>query len=170
MGVFTYPRSEPGSGGHLDLVEALESHVATLRAEVAGLPESTLTARPEDGAWSIKEVCGHLCDIGRIMHERLFKTIHLEEPRFEPYDPDALAAARNAQQASSDDLLAEYAAQRAATVELLSELVHWSWARTGRDPIHGRSSVRQQVERWLAHEREHFDQIRRLKAQAPVSA
>ena len=31
MGAFTYPRSEPGSGGHQDLVERLNTMIPTLR-------------------------------------------------------------------------------------------------------------------------------------------
>ncbi len=40
MGAFTYPRSEPGSGGHQDLIEALNATIPKLREAVAGLPEA----------------------------------------------------------------------------------------------------------------------------------
>ncbi len=46
MGAFTYPRSEPGSGGHQDLVERLNANATTLQNEVAGLPQATLAYRP----------------------------------------------------------------------------------------------------------------------------
>ena len=166
MGAFTYPRSEPGSAGHLDLVEQLNAHAFALRRELAGLPDATLSARPAEGEWSIKDTLGHLCDVGRISHQRLFMMVRLEEPRLAGYDTDEMARASNAQAAKIEDLLAEFATQRAATVELLAELVHWNWARQGRHEVMGRISIRQQVELWLAHEENHLAQIRSLKEQA----
>jgi hypothetical protein len=164
MGAFTYPRSEPGSSGHLDLVERLNAQVARLRDALNDIPEDS---PPNDG-WSSREIVGHLCDVSRIVHGRLARMIKLEEPRLEAYDPDDLAAARNAGSARIDDLLAEYAAQRAETVEMLSDLVHWNWARPGRHPTLGRISIRQQVEQWIEHEEEHFEQIRSLRRDGAV--
>ena len=37
MAAFTYPRSEPGSGGHMDLVERLNSHTEALRLGAAAV-------------------------------------------------------------------------------------------------------------------------------------
>ncbi len=160
MAAFTYPRSEPGSAGHMDLVEALRGHDLALRGELAGVAESTLSRRDKEGEWSIKETVGHLCDVSHVLHKRLFKMIKLEEPRLDPYDADELAAARNAQSAKIADLLTEFSSQRAETVEMLADLVHWNWARPGRHPQLGRISIRQQVEFWLAHEEEHLRSIK----------
>ena len=160
MGAVTYPRSEPGSAGHMDLVEQLNTNTTRLRSEVAGLDDVTLS-RQANGGWSIKDVVGHMCDASRITHERLHKMIKLEEPRFDRYDPDELSRARNAGGSSIDDLLREYASQRGATVEMLGNLVHWNWARTGRPPL-GKISIRQLVDFWLEHEAEHLAQIGRL--------
>jgi hypothetical protein len=41
--VFTYPRMEPGTLGHLDLVEALRTVPRDIGAEVKGLVEHQLT-------------------------------------------------------------------------------------------------------------------------------
>ena len=166
MAAFTYPRSEPGSGGHMDLVERLNSHTEALRREVSGLSEAALTHRPKEGEWSVMEVCGHLCDVSRILHQRLHMMIKLEEPRLDAYDAEELGRQRDAQAAKLDDLLAEFAAQRAETVEMLAELVHWNWARQGRHPTLGRISIRQQVDLWLEHEAEHLAQIQSLREAA----
>jgi hypothetical protein len=167
MGAFTYPRSEPGSGGHLDLVERLNAFPNALRQELAGVSQ-TGTARAGDGSWSINDVLGHLCDHARFFHERIWRIINLEEPRLAGYDEQALAQERNAQSASISDLVAEFSAHRAATVELLSELVHWNWARAGRHEQLGRISIRQLVDRAIAHDANHLAQIRRLRAAAPA--
>src|SRR3990172_4503928 len=143
----------------MGLVERLNSHTEALRREVSGLSEDALTRRPKEGEWSIKEVVGHLCDVSRILHQRLHMMIKLEEPRLPGYDAEELAQLRDAQSAKIEDLLAEFASQRAETVGMLADLVHWNWARPGRHPTLGRISIRQQVDLWLEHEEEHLAQI-----------
>ena len=169
MAAFTYPRSEPGSGGHLDLIERLNSHTEELRRELSGLPEATLTYRPKEGEWSIKEVIGHLRDHAQFFHRRLSMMINLEEPRLAAYDQEALVKERNPQVAPIDDLLAEFASQRAETVDMLAELVHWNWARQGRHEERGRLSIRQLVDRAIAHQEAHLAQIRSLKERAAAN-
>jgi hypothetical protein len=95
--------------------------------------------------------------------------IKLEEPRLPGYDAQEMATERDAQTARLSELLAEFAAQRAETVDMLADLVHWNWARTGRHPTLGRISIRQQVDQWLDHEAEHLGQIRGLKAAADAT-
>jgi DinB superfamily len=168
LGAFTYPRSEPGSGGHQDLVEKLNAQIAVLRSAVEGVPDAALSQPAPDG-WSIKDVVGHLCDVSKITHRRLDMMIRLEEPKLLTYDQDALAKERNADATRIDDLLAEYAAQRSRTVDMLAELVHWNWARPGRHERLGRISIRQQVELWLEHEDNHLAQIRSLR-EVPVTS
>jgi len=162
LGAFTYPRSEPGSAGHQDLVERLNAQISVLRREVANLPDSILS-RSSGGDWSVKDVIGHMCDASHAVHKRLAMMITLEEPRLAGYDGSELASARGAGSARIEDLLAEYVTQRRETVDMLSELVHWNWARPGRHPKLGRISIRQQVELWLDHEDGHLAQIRSLK-------
>lgn len=169
MGAFTYPRSEPGSSGHQDLVELLNAQIAVLHDEVANLPDAALSHTGNDG-WSVKDVVGHLCDASHVAHKRLHMMITLEEPRLHGYDQDELPKARNASSARIEDLLMEYTAQRRETVDMLAELVHWNWARPGRHPKLGRISIRQQVELWLEHEDEHLAQIRSLKEAASVAS
>ena len=169
MGAFTYPRSEPGSAGHQDLVERLNSVTSSLRRELAGLPEPALTYRPAEGEWSIKEVCGHLCDNAKFLHKRLFVMINLEEPHLPSWDQDEQARLRDAQAVPIDALLAEFATQRGETVEMLADLVHWNWARQGRHAERGRVSIRQLVDIAIEHEEGHLEQLRALKEQAQTT-
>ena len=166
MGAFTYPRSEPGSSGHMDLVEHLNGNTPALRAELAGLSDEAVSRRPSEEEWSLKENCAHLCDSAKFLHRRLSMMIQLEDPRLKAWDQEEELRSRDLGAVSIQDLLAEFAAQRGETVDMLAELVHWNWARTGRHEEHGRLSIRQLVDRALAHEEGHLDQIRALKAAA----
>jgi hypothetical protein len=143
----------------MDLVEKLNSMTQTLRNELEHVPDEVLS-QSVAGAWSVKDVVGHLCDHSHVIHKRLSMMINLEEPRLVPYDQEALARERNANSTSREALLDEFAAQRADTVDMLVDLVHWNWSRTGHHPNYGRISIRQQVDRWIAHEEQHVAQIR----------
>ena len=165
MGAFTYPRSEPGSAGHQDLVERLNGQIAALRSAIAGVSDPVL-GRPNGDGWSMKDVVGHLCDVSHVLHERLRRMITLEEPKLLAYDAEQMKAEKNASAMRLEDLLSEYATQRSSTVEMLSELVHWNWARPGRHPKLGRISIRQQVELWLEHEDDHLAQIASMREAA----
>jgi len=162
MGAFTYPRSEPGSAGHMDLVEALQAHAAELQRLLAGIPDAAAAARPAEGEWSIKEIVCHLAIDAAFRHERLYRIIKLEEPRLPAYDERAELEKRNAQAARIDDLVSEFVAKRGETVEMLAELVHWNWARCGRHEERGRISVRQLVDLAIAHDEAHLATLREL--------
>lgn len=170
MGAFTYPRSEPGSGGHQDLVERLASITPRLRDLLDGLPEDALTQRPAEGAWSIKEICGHLSDAAQFLHERVYKMINLEEPFLPAWDQEEVLRERNPRETPIQDILHQFSQQRAETVELLADLVHWNWARTGQHEERGRLSIRQLVEIALAHEEGHLTQLGAVVARAERAA
>jgi hypothetical protein len=161
MGAFTYPRSEPGSGGHLDLVEQLNAMTTALQAEVGGLPDAVTTFRPKDKGPSIKDTLAQLSDDASTMHMRLHMMAKLEDPHL----PDLGATAGQAD-APIGETLNRFAAQQGETVELLADLVHWNWARTGHDSALGRISIRQQVDLWLAHQSDSLERVRRLKREA----
>ena len=166
IGAFTYPRSEPGSGGHLDLVERLHTFASDLRREVESLPESEHSHRPGEDEWSIKEVCGHLCDHARFLHERLFRMIKQEEPLLPAWDQIAEWKKRDPQSVPLAQLLDEFTAQRVETVDMLADLVHWNWARQGRHEERGRLSIRQLVDFAIEHDEAHLDQVRAIKSAA----
>lgn len=166
---FVYPRNEPGSGGHLDLVEALKAIPRQVVEEVERLPEEVLRFRPAEGEWSIKEVCGHLRDDAEAWDRRLHMAATLENPLLPSYDQEALVREHNYQAWDIQAILRDLAAFRARTTELLADLVQWNWARTGQHWERGRMSIRQMVEVALAHERAHLEQIRRLKEQAAAA-
>ena len=170
MGAFTYPRSEPGSGGHLDLVERLNANSSAVRGELAGLPDAALAYRPGENEWSILDVVAHLCDHAGHLCDRVDRIIKLEDPRLPGWDQIAELERRRPQAAGLSELLDELMSKRAETVDMLAELVHWNWARTGRHEERGRLSIRQLVDRALAHDDAHLAQLRSLKEAAPAAA
>ncbi|HYM28156.1 MAG TPA: DinB family protein [Steroidobacteraceae bacterium] len=165
--VFTYPRNEPGTQGHLDLVEALRVMPQQLAEALRGVTSAEAVRRGAPGRWCIKELVGHLRDAAEVYHQRLYMMATQTDPVLEPYDQDAFAAEHHYMDRDIDAMLRELASFRAVTVELLTTLVNWNWARTGQHLETGRLSIRQIVEHMVEHETGHIGEIRRLRAGAP---
>ena len=164
MGAFTYPRSEPGSGGHEDLIEALNAITQQLKIEVDGIADAAATTRRSDDEWSLKQIAAHLCDNARSLHERLFMIINLEQPLLPSWDQFEEFEKRKPDDALLSDLVNEFSVQRSETVYMLADLVHWNWARTGRHEERGRLSIRQLIDLALEHEAAHIEQVRACRA------
>jgi len=159
--VFTYPRNEPGTQGHVDLVEPLRTLPRELDAAISGANESELAFRSEEQGWCIKEIIGYVSDSTRINHQRLYMMSTQTDPLLEAFDPEAHRAA----QINNDieALLRTIRTVRSDTVDLLTSLVNWNWARSGQHATFGRMSIRQLVEHMVADEGAHLEEIRQLR-------
>jgi hypothetical protein len=161
--VFTYPRNEPGTTGHLDLVEPLRALPKQLEDALTQITEPQARFRGPDGGWCMKEIVGHLRDSLEIDHKRLYMMSTQTDPVLDPFDPDTLAAERNYIERDMREMLSELRVQRDKTVRLLTTLVNWNWARTGQHLESGRVSIRQYVESMVEHEAAHLAEVRRLR-------
>lgn len=166
--VYTFPRNEPGTNGHLDLVEPLRALPGQVESLLKGITETQAHYRPSEGERCIREIVGHLRDDAEVQNKRLYMMSTQTDPILEPYDPDEYAREHGYLERPLADMLAELRYYRIETVQLLTSLVNWNWARTGQHREQGRKSIRQTVEYMIAHEAEHLDEIRLLLAEAPV--
>lgn len=164
--VFTYPRNEPGTMGHLDLIEPLRALPKNLAQILRDMPEGDGTFRRGADGWCIKEIVGHLRDAVEVYHKRLYMMSTQTDPILAPYDPDAFAREHRYMERPLSELLEGLGAFRADTVELLTSLVNWNWARTGQHLEIGRVSIRQLVEHMVEHEAEHLADIAELRVEA----
>jgi len=164
--VFTYPRNEPGTTGHLDLVEPLRALPGDLREDLKGVNDEIAMYRAAPDSWCIKEIVGHLRDAAEVYHKRLYMMSTQTDPILQPYDPDAFAVQHGYISRKVPEMLDELELHRALTVRLLTTLVNWNWARTGQHVERGRMSIRQMVEHMVEHEGEHLADIRALRRDA----
>lgn len=84
------------------------------------------------GKWTLKEVLGHLVDDERIFAYRLLCVARGEEAELPGFDENRYANHGEFERCPLEELLAEYAAVRAATLLLLRGLPRGAWARRGR--------------------------------------
>jgi uncharacterized damage-inducible protein DinB len=164
--VFTYPRREPGTQGHIDLVESLRTLPEDLAIELKGITEKEATYRPSSDQWCIREITGHLRYAAEVYHKRIYMMSTQTDPILEPYDPDVAAAEQGYMQRDLAEMQSELREWREDTVNLLTTLVNWNWARTGQHLEDGRMSIRQIVEHMIDHEAEHLADIRALREAA----
>jgi len=147
----------------MERVKALPDRVA---AEIEGLSEDELRRRSADGAWSIKEVCGHLRDDSEVWRRRLYMMITQIAPVLPSYDQEALVREHAYQDADIAAVLGDFKRFRLDMVENLSTLARDNWERTGQHPDWGRLTIGQGMEMMIRHTEGHLEQVRELRAKA----
>jgi hypothetical protein len=137
----------------------LPAAVALLRAELTAVPERVLTWHPEPGEWCVKEVLGHLIEADRRGFAGRIRIILAgDTPALESWDPPAVAAARKDCAKPATGLLEELAALRAEAAGLVGRLIAADLERAGQHPTVGRLHVRDLLQEWVHHDRNHIRQ------------
>ena len=137
----------------------LPAAVALLRAELAALPERVLAWHPAPGEWCVKEVLGHLIEADRRgFAGRIRILVAADAPALERWDPPEVARARGDCAKSATTLLDELAAMRQDGATLVRGLRAADLDRGGRHPTVGHLRVRDLLQEWVHHDRNHVRQ------------
>jgi len=149
---------------NVEIIERVKALPTQIAAEVEGLSEDELRWRPAEGAWSLKEVCGHLRDDSEVWRRRLYMMITQTDPVLPAYDQDALVREHAYQDADIAAVLGDFKRFRLDMVEHLTALARDNWERTGQHPDWGRLTIRQGMEMMVRHTEGHLEQVRELRA------
>ena len=144
-----------------DIARLIQASAGALRAELEALPEALLRFQPGPREWCVKEVVGHLIEAERRGFAGRIRILLAadEEPALEGWDPDEVARARHDADRDVKDLLAELAALRDASVELVAGLQPRDFRRAGAHPKVGRITIGDIAHEWVHHDRNHLAQI-----------
>jgi hypothetical protein len=143
-----------------EVAPLLPAAIAQLRLELAALPERVLVWHPAPGEWCVKEVLGHLVEADRRgFAGRIRLILGSDSPELERWDPAAVAAARADCARPAAALLDELTAMRAESAGLVSRLTATDLDRAGRHPTVGLLRVRDLLQEWVHHDRNHVRQI-----------
>jgi DinB superfamily len=139
---------------------------ATLRALLAGLPQSWITADEGPETFTPFDNLGHLIQGERadwITRARIVLA-QGENRRFEPFD--RFAQKRESVGKSLDALLDEFEELRAANLETLRgwNLAERELALQGEHPALGPVTMRQLLSAWVVHDLGHIAQVARVMA------
>ena len=143
-----------------DAAALLRSAAATIAAEVRGLPEPLRRWHPAEGEWCVKEVLGHLIEAERRgFGGRIRIILASERPALERWDQAAVAKARKDCDADAEALVAELLRMREDGAAMIAALRPEDFARVGRHPVVGDLSVRDVLQEWIHHDRNHLKQM-----------
>ncbi len=149
-----------------EIVEKVRTLPDRVAAVVAGLSEQELRRRPAEDEWSIKEVCGHLCDDSEMWRRRLALMLTQDNPTLPTYEQEELVRERAYQDADLAAVLADFKRNRQEIAGQLSSLAPSDWERAGIHPEHGPRTIRTGMELMIAHTEGHLEQLRAMKEEA----
>jgi hypothetical protein len=141
------------------LLDHLRENLRVTTDLVRGLPEERLLRRYAPGKWSIKEVLVHVVDDERIYAYRALRFARGDRTELPGFEQDDYVPPSAADQRAIEDILAEYAAVREATIALFRGLPEESFSRSGVADGK-RASVRALAYHIAGHEAHHVAIIR----------
>jgi hypothetical protein len=109
---------------------------------------------PAPGEWTPSDVVRHLIAVEREVWQPRLAQLEAEDHSVWPWkEPGRWAGSPNA---TLDDLLASYSAERASTMAILDSLDDAGWARTGTHATFGVLDVAALMDRAIDHDEEHL--------------
>jgi DinB superfamily len=147
--------------GDDDPAQVLAATLAELQERAGGLPDALIGQRPEPGEWSVAELLGHLWDAELAYAFRARAILAQDQPQLPAYDQDAWATLARPPFA---ELLASFAALRAANLALIGSTPAARWERAGIHAERGPTSFRVATDEIAGHARAHQLQLERTIA------
>jgi uncharacterized damage-inducible protein DinB len=98
---------------------------------IKSLSQEQLAYRYAEGKWTIKEILAHIIDDERIFAYRALRFARGDQTELPGFDQDEFASHSGANERSVDDLLAEFAAVRLATIALFNSFTDEALLRSG---------------------------------------
>lgn len=135
-------RPEPGEYGEwysgyvasvpeTDILAALASQIAEVRAAFGAVPANRADFRYAAGKWSVRELAGHLNDGERVFAYRALRFSRGDETPLPGFDENDYVAAAPFGHIPLPDLVAQFEHQRRANVLMFQGLANDDWARSG---------------------------------------
>lgn len=140
-------------------VAALESEGRKTQALLAGLSQAEAGHRYAEGKWTVRDLVGHMGDVERVMSYRALRIARGDATPLAGFDENVYANVALADRRPIEELAAELAAVRGATLALFRGLDAEGWTRRGvanGNPI----TVRALAHIIVGHERHHVEILR----------
>jgi hypothetical protein len=142
--------------GDDDPAEVLEATLHAFQERTGGLPAELVGRRPEPREWSVAELLAHLWDSEVVYAFRARAILTQDQPRLVAYDQDAWATLPRP---PFQELLAGFAALRAANLALVRAVPAEMWDRVGMHEERGPTSLRVATREIAGHARAHLRQL-----------
>ena len=145
-----------------DILPLLRTEFASTLAFLSGISEADSTLRHAPYTWSARQVVGHLVDGERIFAYRALRFARGDSTPLPGFDENAYVAAAGFDDRTLNDLVAEFATVRSASVSLFESLGNdpAAWDRRGV-ANNAELSVRALAYIIVGHERHHISILRK---------
>jgi len=150
--------------GDRDPLDVLAHTPTELEARFGGLDEEVLAARPREGAWSVKEVLGHLGDSEWVYGYRMRMMLSHDAPEIAGYDQDVMVSGMGHNERPLSMLLEELRRLRGLNLDLYLRSRGPAWERYGVHSERGEESVGLSIRLLAGHDLRHKDQIEQTLA------
>jgi hypothetical protein len=114
-----------------DLLEMLRRQRDEMAALAHTFTEERAGTAYAEGKWSVKEVVGHMTDAERVFSYRAMRIARADRTPLPSMEQDGFVRAGNFNRRTLEDLLAEFASVRDATLRLFDSFDDEAWARLG---------------------------------------
>lgn len=154
-----------------DALAVLGRTPESLRALLAGLPETWVSATEGEGTWSPYDVIGHL--IHGEHTDWIPRARHILAGESRPFEKfDRAAQFTESRGKSLDELLATFAELRRENVKTLAglRLTEEDFARKGTHPELGEVTLGQLLATWVVHDLDHVAQVARAMSKVYAGA
>jgi hypothetical protein len=142
------------------MIEQLRANAARIAALVEPVSAEQAAWKPDPKSWSILEVVNHLLDEEKLdFRVRLDLLLHQPGAAWPPIDPQGWVSQRGYNQRSLDPSLAEFLAERQASLDWLAGLSGANWQTTAAAPWGGVLHAGDLLAAWAAHDTLHLRQL-----------
>lgn len=142
---------------------AMQAEMPQLLAElVRSVARERLTTRPAPGKWSVCEILAHLAEDELTTSWRYRQMIENPGVVLAGFDQDLWTQLGDYNAWMPEDSLQMFRLLREANVRMLQRLTAEQWDRHGVHAERGPITVRSLARHMAGHDRNHFDQIRRI--------
>jgi len=143
-----------------EAAQLLRATTVTLAAELAAMPPPVLAWHPAPGQWCAKDVLGHLIEAEqRGFAGRIRIILAGPDPQLQTWDQNEVASARRDCAREGGELLRELASLRQDSLRLVEGLGDADLVRGGHHPKVGYLEIRDLLNEWVHHDRNHVRQI-----------
>jgi hypothetical protein len=143
----------------VEVATLLDAAMTIVRTELGALPDRVAAWHPGPGEWCVKEVVGHLIEAERRgFAGRIQIILASDRPALEAWNQEEVARGRGDCVRPMSALLDELASLRRESTALVRSLGEADLARGGQHPKVGFIRIRELLQEWVHHDRNHVRQ------------
>lgn len=141
------------------VLKRLHDSLKSTQNLILSIPKERLTYRWREGEWTIKEILVHIIDDERIYCYRALRFARNDTTELPGFEQDDYVIYSSANEREIEDIMAEYAMVRNATISFFNSLEEKAFKRAGVANGH-LMSVRAAAYHIAGHELHHLNSIR----------